>query len=102
MLLVVYTTRGSAGGTARNGVNRSQARVQVATVAGYRRPSSVSAKASSSVSGGFGGGRGVDRPQRRGDLLAVLIADETQGGPDQVHHAGLHGAGGPGRLDRLG
>jgi len=42
--------RRSSGGKARNGMNRSQAFSQVATVAGYFRPSGESAKASSSDS----------------------------------------------------
>jgi len=43
----------------------------------------------------------VDRAQSRGDLLAVGVADEAHRGPDQVHHAGLHGRSREGRLDHV-
>src|SRR3954471_11154265 len=49
-----------------------------------------------------GAGGGVDRPQRRGDLLAVAVVDVAQRGADQVHDAGLDPRLRERRLDRLG
>jgi hypothetical protein len=50
--------------------------------------------------GRFSGG-GVDRPQRRGHGLAVVVGNEPHRRPDQMHHTGLNHGLRPGRLDRL-
>ena len=83
-------------------MNRSQAASQVATAWGYFLPQIESRERVELGPGGLGVGGGVDRLERRGDRLAVAVAHEPHRGPDQVHHAGLHGRLGPGRLDRLG
>src|SRR5215210_7866959 len=51
---------------------------------------------------GVGVGGGVDRAQRRGDLLAVAVVDVAQRGADEVHDAGLHPRGREDGFDRLG
>ena len=50
---------------------------------------------------GVGCRGGVNRPQGRGNLFAVLVADEPHRGADQVHHAGLDRRGRPCRRDGL-
>jgi hypothetical protein len=44
----------------------------------------------------------IDRPQRGGDALAVLVAGVLQTVADQMHDAGLHRRAGVGRANRLG
>ena len=82
-------------------MNRSHASRQTRTVAGYFLPQVEPSKMSSSGRGGASVGGGVDRPQRGGDGLAVVVGDEPHRGPDQVHHTGLDHGVRPGRLDRL-
>src|SRR5262249_2296886 len=52
--------------------------------------------------GGVGVGGGVERAQRGGGLLAVVVGDEPHRGADQVHGAGLGDGGRPDTGDRFG
>ena len=52
--------------------------------------------------GGLDGRGGVDRAQRRGDALAVVVGHEPHRRADQVDRAGLHRGLRPGRFDGLG
>ena len=83
-------------------MNRSQALVQAATVAGYFLPQVRVGERVQLAPGGLLGGRGVDRAQRGRDGLAVAVGHEPHRGPDQVHDTGLDDRLGPGRGDRLG
>ena len=49
MAFVVYTKRRTAGGNAKNGITRSQARRQAATTVGNLAPHALASKASSSA-----------------------------------------------------
>ena len=81
-------------------MNRTQALFQVATAAGSGRTAFAPGEVRQGGLGGVDGRCRVDRPERRGDLLAVLVGHEAHRRPDQVHDTGLHGGMRPGRLDR--
>ena len=95
-------TRLSIGGKSRKGVNRSQARWQVATVWGYLTPMSDSEKSVRACQAASWLGAVQVGLESGRDLPAVPVGDEPHRGTDQVDHTGLDRGLGPGRLDRLG
>src|SRR5437016_9260727 len=85
---VVYTTRRSSGGKARNGVTYSQAFSHACVITGKRDP--VVVEALERRLGGVGVDGGVDRLQVARHLLPLPARHVLEAVPDQVHHTGLH------------
>ena len=89
-------TRLSIGGKSRKGVNRSQARWQVATVWGYLTPMSDSEKSVRACQAASWCGAVQVGLESGRDLPAVPVGDEPHRGADQVDHTGLDRGLGPG------
>ena len=96
-------TRLSIGGKSRKGVNRSQARSQVATVWGYLTPMSDSEKPVRACQAASWFGAVQIGLESGRDLPALPVGDEPYpGARNRVDHTGGDRRLGPGRLDRLG
>ena len=89
-------TRLSIGGLSRKGVNRSQARSQVATVSGCLTPVSDSEKSVRACQAASWFGAVQIGLESGRDLPAVPVGDEPHRGTDQVDHTGGDRGLGPG------
>src|SRR6266508_2153729 len=97
---VVYTTRRSSGGKARNGVTYSQAFSQACVDHREARSPRVVEGLERRL-GGVGIDGGVDRLQVASDLLPLPPRHVLEAMPDQVYHTRLHDRVREDRLDRL-